>query len=101
MKKHIFTLFVLLGMSVLATAQMGQYNHKKDPVAIGVKGGLNMPQMWYLQNEALGRLEQNMYFTPTGGLFAEIPVGSALIVAPEAMFVQRGTDIEYEHISHT
>ena len=101
MKKHICVLVILLGMSALATAQMGQSNLKKDPVAIGVKGGLNMPQMWYFQNEALGRLDQNMYFTPTGGLFVEIPVGNAGIVAPEAMYVQRGTDIEYEHFSHT
>lgn len=101
MKKHILFLVILLGMSALATAQMGQYNQKKDPMAIGVKGGLNLPQMWYLHNVALGRLGQNMSFTPTGGLFFEIPVGSALIIAPEAMYVQRGTDIEYEHFSHT
>ena len=101
MKKHVFILVILLGMSALAMAQMGQNNQKKDPMSIGVKGGLNMPQMWYFQNEALGRLNQNMSFTPTGGLFAEIPVGNVLIIAPEAMYVQRGTDIEYEHFSHT
>lgn len=101
MKKYLLLFAILLGMSALAMAQMSQYNNQKEPVTIGVKGGLNIPQMWYFNNEALGRLNQNMSFTPTGGLFVEIPVGSALIIAPEAMYVQRGTDIEYEHFSHT
>ena len=101
MKKCFLIFGLLLGMSAISMAQMSQYNQQKEPVAIGIKGGVNMPQMWYYGNKALSKLEQKMTFTPTGGLFVEIPVGSYLIIAPEAMYVQRGTDIEYEHISGT
>ena len=101
MKKYCLIISLLLGMSAIATAQMSQSNLKKEPVTIGIKGGLNIPQMWYFKNVALSQLSQNMTFTPTGGLFVEIPVGSAFIIAPEAMYVQRGTDIEYEHFSGT
>ena len=101
MKKYCLIISLLLGVSAIATAQMSQYNNKKEAIAIGIKGGLSIPQMWYAGNEPLSRLDQKMNFTPTGGLFAEIPVSSVLIIAPEAMYVQRGTDIEYEHISGT
>lgn len=101
MKKSFLMICLLLGMSAIATAQMSQYNQKKEPVAIGIKGGVNMPQMWYKGNVALSQLKQKMNFTPTGGLFVEIPVGSVLMIAPEAMYVQRGTDVEYEHLSGT
>ena len=99
MKKYVLILGLLLFMGSYTRAQMSQYNNQKEPVTIGIKGGLNVPQMWYFNNEALSRLSQKMTFTPAGGLFVEIPVGSTLIVAPEAMYVQRGTDIEYEHFS--
>ena len=101
MKKSFLMIGLLLGMSAIATAQMSQYNQKKEPVAIGIKGGVNMPQMWYKGNVALSQLKQKMNFTPTGGLFVEIPVGSVLMIVPEAMYVQRGTDVEYEHFSGT
>ena len=101
MKKHILTLGLLLCMTTLTMAQTGRYSNQNEPMAIGIKGGLNIPQMWYFGNTALSQLDQKMNFTPTGGLFVEIPVGSSLIVAPEAMYVQRGTDMEYEHFSGT
>ena len=100
MKKCFLIIGLLLSVSAISMAQMGQYN-QKESVAIGVKGGLNIPQMWYLGNASLSQLEQKMSFTPTGGLFVEIPVGNALTIAPEAMYVQRGTDMEYEHHSGT
>lgn len=101
MKKSILIIGLLLGINAVSMAQMSRYNNRKEPVSIGIKGGVNMPQMSYLGNKPLSRLDQNWYFTPMGGLFVEIPVGSALIIAPEAVYVQRGTDIEYEHISGT
>lgn len=97
MKKYCLIISLLLGMSAISTAQMSQYNSKKEPVTIGIKGGLNIPQMWYFQNEALSKLSQKMAFTPTGGLFVEIPVNNVLIIAPEAVYVQRGTDMDYKH----
>ena len=100
MKKPIFVLLVLLGFGLTSQAQMRSSGiQQSEPLAVGIKGGVNIPQMWYFGNKPLSQLEQKMTFTPTGGLFVEIPVGSSLIIAPEAMYVQRGTDISYEHIS--
>jgi len=99
MKKHILILGLLLCMTTFTMAQMSRNSNQNEPVAIGIKGGLNLPQMWYLGNKALSQLDQKMVLTPTGGLFVEIPAGSILMIAPEAMYVQRGTDIEYEHLS--
>lgn len=99
MKKHILFLGLLFCMTTYTMAQSGRYNNQNEPVSIGIKGGLNLPQMWYFGNTALNQLEQKMTFTPTGGIFVEIPAGSVLTLAPEAIYVQRGTDMEYRHIS--
>ena len=99
MKKYGLIISLLLGMSTIATAQMSQYNNKKEAVAIGIKGGLNMPRMYYYDNDALQRLPQAFVFTPTGGLFVDIPVGNVLALSPEVVYLQRGTDISYEHRS--
>ena len=88
-------------MSAISMAQMSRNSQQKEAVSIGVKGGLNVPKMWYFGNHALSQLDQKWNFTPTGGLFVEIPAGDVLIIAPEAMYVQRGTDMEYTHISGT
>lgn len=100
MKKLWLMIIFLLGTGLSIQAQMLSNNmSQKEPVAIGLKGGMNIPRMLYFRNTALGRLPQAWNFTPTGGLFVEIPVSNLLILSPEAMFVQRGTDIEYTHIS--
>lgn len=101
MKKLCLIIGLLLGVSTISMAQSSRYNQKKEPIAIGIKGGLNLPKMLYLDNEPLGQLKQKMDLTPTGGLFVEIPLGSVLTVAPEVIYVQRGTDIQYEHFSGT
>lgn len=101
MKKSVLLLGLLLCAITLTKAQTSRYNNQNEPVAIGIKGGLNLPQMWYFQNAALGQLNQKMVLTPTGGLFVEIPAGSVLMVTPEVMCVQRGTNMEYEHNSGT
>ena len=100
MKKHIIILLALLGFGVALQAQMHFGNVvQKEAVAIGLKGGINLPRMLYFQNEPLSRLSQDWTITPMGGLFVEIPMNSSLIIAPEAVYVQRGTDINYEHFS--
>ena len=102
MKKLCFVIIFLLGLGFASEAQMrSNSTPEKEAVAIGLKGGLNLPRMLYFRNEPLGRLPQAWTFTPTGGLFVEIPVSNLLIIAPEAMYVQRGTDITYEHFSGT
>ena len=97
MKKLYLYLLVLLGMGLTAEAQT--FGQDKDYVAVGIKGGVNLPRMYYFQNEALTQLPQEWTLTPMGGLFVEVPVGNSLIIAPEAVYVQRGTDVSYEHIS--
>lgn len=99
MKKYCLILLVLFGLCYTAEAQSYANAQKKEYVSVGLKGGLNMPRMLYFQNTALSKLPQDWVFTPMGGLFVEIPVGESLIVAPEAMYVQRGIVTNYEHIS--
>lgn len=101
MKKLTLILLVLLGLGMNSYAQKSTYgSQKKAYVSIGLKGGLNFPRMLYFQNKALEGLPQEPWkLTPMGGIFVEIPVGSMLIIAPEAIYVQRGMETTYEHIS--
>lgn len=101
MKKLCLIIGLLFSLSIVSQAQTSRNSQKKEPLAVGIKGGLNMPRMFYMGNASLSQLKQKMNLTPTGGLFVEIPVGSVLMIAPEVMYVQRGTDIEYEHFSGT
>ncbi len=90
---------MLIGFSMVSFGQMSYNNPTDKTVSLGLKGGVNIPRMLYFQNEALSRLDQNFVFTPTGGIFIDIPLGDAVVLAPEAMYVQRGTDMDYEHRS--
>ena len=101
MKKISLILLILFGLSVATQAQgFSGRSQKKEYVSIGIKGGLNFPRMLYYHNDALMKLPQEAWkLTPMGGLFVEIPVGSALIIAPEVMYVQCGLETTYEHIS--
>ena len=87
MKKLILTIGVLLFCHASLFAQ----------VNLGLKGGVNMPRMLYFKNPALIQLPQSFVFTPTGGLFAEIPLTEWLYLSPEAVYVQRGVDMSYVH----
>ena len=93
MKKSAFIvlIFTLFGVSAMAQTD--------NTVSIGVKGGINMPRMTYLNNHYLSKLPQALQITPTGGVFVDIPFGDIVALAPEVDYVQRGTDITYEHIS--
>ena len=93
MKKSVFLVLVFSLIAMGAMAQKDKY------VSIGIKGGVNMPRMMYFNNTYLSRLPQAWKFTPTGGLFVDIPVGEFLAIAPEADYVERGTDITYIHNS--
>lgn len=90
----------LLLCSVSVTmAQISQQKKIDNTVSLGLKGGINTPRMLYYQNEPLSRLPQAWTITPMGGLFLDIPLGSAFVFAPEVVYVQRGTDMSYEHRS--
>ena len=100
MRKISLILLVLFGLSCTMQAQGHSSRAEKQYVSIGIKGGLNFPRMLYMQNNALSNLPQEPWkLTPMGGLFVEIPVGSALIIAPEVVYVQRGLETTYEHVS--
>lgn len=93
MKKSAFIILVFMLFGIGAMAQTD------NMVSLGVKGGVNMPRMGYLNNHYLSSLPQANLFTPMGGVFVDIPIGSVFAIAPEFDYVQRGTDITYEHIS--
>lgn len=101
MKKLSFFIWIMFGLSLSMVAQASfNSGEQKEYVSLGVKGGVNFPRMLYFQNEALSQLPQEPWMlTPMGGLFVEIPVSSMLIIAPEAVYVQRGLETTYEHIS--
>lgn len=98
MKKYIFVLFVLFGTSFLTLAQTGR-REKKENGSIGIKAGLNLPRMMYVDNPSLAQLKQSLVLTPMGGVFFEIPAGEIFVIAPEFMYIQRGTKVKYEHFS--
>ena len=93
MKKNI------LIVSLLALFSFGAMAQKDNTVSIGVKGGINMPRMHYVNNKYLSSLPQAWKITPMGGVFVDIPIGDVFVIAPEFDYVQRGTDITYEHTS--
>jgi len=101
MKKYLIILLICLGFCGASFAQMKNNQPTEKAIAIGLKGGLNMPRMFYFNNKALSQLPQNFIFTPMGGLIVDIPMGNVLSLAPEFVYLQRGTDISYEHFSGT
>lgn len=99
MKKYLIIILLSVFVSNVSLAQMSGGQSTEKAVAIGLKGGVNMPRMYYFNNEALQQLSQDFVFTPMGGIFVDIPLGSAFAIAPEVVYLQRGTDISYEHRS--
>ena len=89
----------LLIASLLVLFSLGAMAQKDNTISIGVKGGINMPRMHYMNNKYLSSLPQAWKITPMGGVFVDIPIGDVFAIAPEFDYVQRGTDITYEHIS--
>ena len=43
------------------------------------------------------RLPQSFVFAPTGGVFMDVPLTSAIAFAPEVVYVKRGIDTKYIH----
>ena len=99
MKKYLIIILVSLGFCAMSNAQMNNNQPTKEAVSIGLKGGVNMPRMFYFNNKALNQLPQAYLFTPMGGLFVDIPLGSVFALSPEVVYLKRGTDISYEHRS--
>ena len=99
MRKYLIVIGLVLGFGLISEAQMSNKTLESKAVAIGLKGGVNMPGMYYYQNEPLNQTSQAFVFTPMGGLFMEIPLSDAFMISPEFVYLQRGTDMTYEHHS--
>ncbi len=105
MKKLSIILLLACFAPIAVFAQLGGKGNS-NVVAIGVKGGLSFPQMYYSDSH-LNELPQpwlkdaNGAFRilPIGGVFVDIPLGNFVSIAPEAMFAQRGTSMSYQHYS--
>lgn len=99
MKRFWVILLALAAFQLTAQAQSIPKKTENQWICVGAKGGINLPRMLYWHNEALGQLPQDMLLGPTVGLFADLPLGKVFAVAPEVMFVQRGTGLKYLHFS--
>lgn len=99
MKKHLIVILLCVCAGTISFAQSGGNTSWKESVSIGLKGGVNMPRMYYFNNEALLQLPQKDTITLMGGLFVDIPLGNVLALSPEVVYLKRGTDISYEHRS--
>lgn len=97
MKKLLIIILVLSGLK-LSYAQIMQNQPMDKSDAVGIKGGVNMPRMLYYDNSVLGNLPQDFVFTPMGGLYVDIPLAGWLHLAPEAVYVQRGSKMSYVHV---
>ena len=98
MKKYILILSIFWFCCSGVFGQMTSNKPVDNTISLGIKGGVNMPRMLYFNNPALMRLSQSFVFTPTGGVFLDIPMTEALYLSPEVVYVQRGTDMRYVHL---
>lgn len=99
MKKCLIIIGILLGMTLVSEAQMRGNTQESKVVAIGLKGGLNFPRMYYYNNPPMNQTRQAFALTPMGGLFLDIPLTNTLMMSPEVVYLKRGTDMSYEHHS--
>ena len=96
MKRLFATIVLAILLSKFCFSQMG--NRDTKSVSIGIKGGLAFPGMTY-SDKHLSNLKQDFHSDPIGGLYVDVPFGNIVSVAPEAMFVQRGVTMNYQHYS--
>ena len=99
MKKCLIIIGILLGMTLVSEAQMRGNTQESKVVAVGLKGGLNFPRMYYYNNPPMNQTNQAFTLTPMGGLFLDIPLTNTLMMSPEVVYLKRGTDMSYEHHS--
>ncbi len=97
MKKILLLSGLLIGLMGNLAAQMSSSQPFDKTIALGLKGGINMPRMWYFNNAAMSQLPQKDTLTIMGGIFADIPLSEGISFAPEVVYVQRGTDMRYVH----
>lgn len=98
MKRYLVIILCVCVCDV-SFAQLSHNQPIDKSVSIGLKGGVNMPRMYYYNNEALSHLPQKDTITLMGGLFVDIPMGNLFALSPEVVYLQRGANISYEHLS--
>ena len=107
MNKRILLVLSILHVFLTLSAQKVQlpsyalkvnYN---ESLSFGLKGGVNMPRMYYT-NEHLQGLPHNFMISPSVGAFVEVPFNSILSIAPELNYQRRGgaTSYLYEQNYH-
>lgn len=97
MKKLLLLLGLCVGLSGSVFAQMSSSQPFDKTISLGLKGGINMPRMWYFNNTAMSQLPQKDTLTLMGGLFLDIPLNETMSFVPEVVYVRRGTDMRYGH----
>lgn len=97
MKKLLVFLVLCLGLVGSGFAQMSFSRPFDKTLSLGIKGGINVPRMFYYNNQSLMLLPQSFAIKPQGGLFLDVPITAYFGFAPEVVFVQRGTDTRYVH----
>ncbi len=95
MRKLVILLLLLTAVTTTDAQIMKKGIVKKsvdrtNAIVVGLKGGINLPYMDYTDPN-LSSLPHDTLLKPIGGIFVEIPVRDYFSVAPELMYMQRGT----------
>lgn len=69
---------------------------------IGVKGGVFLPDYYYLRNSALNSLPKDTLrcIRPVAGVQFEIPFGTCFYIAPELMYIRRGDARSFHNVPY-
>jgi hypothetical protein len=68
---------------------------------LGVKAGIAGADQTWEYSSALGTVNRNSRLGLAAGMFAELPIMSALQLIPEALYVQKGSQVEVAHMTYT
>lgn len=83
---------LILGLAVTAgTLAFAQQTPSSNPVAFGVKGGMNVSSL--SKNNGLDDQKSKIGFN--AGVFANIPVATSFSIQPEVLYSQYGEKSEY------
>ena len=99
MKRVLIIVLAMALCGLEAQAQMQRQRPEIGGVSVGIKGGVNFPRMLYLHNETMSQTDQGILVKPVAGVYADIPLNRWMSVAPEIMYVERGTSMTYQHHS--
>jgi len=87
MKFQILSLAILVLFPITAFAQSTLSNDDNYRVSLGIKGGLNLSNVYDVQGD---ELEADSKFGLVGGAFLTLPITNFLGFQPEILFSQKG-----------